>query len=228
MGFSISEIANGTGVSSHTLRYYERIGLLDPVERSNSGHRSYGDDDIGRIEFLTLLRQTGMPIQRMQDFMDLTRVGDETLPERIELLEQHLDDIEVQLENRRACETAVRNKLDIYRSLQPGTGARDNSMPISRFILLRERGPQWDDSVAMRSQDHWDAHAEFMDALVDDGFVVEGGPVGDEKRILLVVNANNDDEVRDRLAPDPWEQHGILVSQPADRWTVILTAPLPA
>lgn len=228
MLYTIREIADRTGVSAHTLRYYERIGLLDPIERSGSGHRRYDDDDIGRIKFLTLLRQTGMPIRRMQDFVNFTRDGGGTLPQRIELLEQHLADIAAQLQNLKACEVAVRDKLCIYRALQLDSGERAISTPDDRFIVLREHGPRWDHSRPMRGQRHWDAHAAFMNALADEGFVIEGGPLGDEERILLVISARTGDAVRDRLAVDPWEQQGILVSQPARRWTVLLGAPAKA
>jgi hypothetical protein len=59
--YTIEEAAERTGISAHTLRYYERIGLLEPVGRASSGHRRYGPNDLGSIEFLTLLRQTACP-----------------------------------------------------------------------------------------------------------------------------------------------------------------------
>ena len=79
--YTIEEAAQRTGVSTHTLRYYERIGLLAPVGRASSGHRRYSDDDLGAVGFLTLLRQTGMPIRDMQRFVELTRAGDDTIPD---------------------------------------------------------------------------------------------------------------------------------------------------
>ena len=70
---TIQQVATLTGLSVHTLRYYERNGLLEPVNRATNGHRRYRTEDITRIEFLTRLRTTGMPIRQMQQFARLYR-----------------------------------------------------------------------------------------------------------------------------------------------------------
>lgn len=114
---TLGETCESTGVSTHTLRYYERIGLLDDIERTASGHRTHSDDDLGRIEFLTLLRATGMPIARMQHFMDLTRGGDGTVADRVTLLEEHRSDIDEQSSRLRECAAAIDRKLGMYRQL---------------------------------------------------------------------------------------------------------------
>ena len=72
------------------------------------------------------------------------------------------------------------------------------------FMVTREPGPSWDRSRPMREQDNWDAHASFMDGLVDDGFVLLGGPVGDGTLFLHIIEADSEREVKDRLAEDPW------------------------
>ena len=72
------------------------------------------------------------------------------------------------------------------------------------FMVTREPGPSWDRSRPMREQDNWDAHASFMGGLVDDGFVLLGGPVGDGTRFLHIIEADSEREVKDRLAEDPW------------------------
>lgn len=87
--FTIQEAALRSGVSVHTLRYYERIGLLEAVDRSDSGHRAYTPQDLGRLRFLTMLRRTGMSIQQMLAFAELERHGNATFGARYELLEQH-------------------------------------------------------------------------------------------------------------------------------------------
>ena len=115
--YTIEEAAQRTGVSTHTLRYYERIGLLAPVGRASSGHRRYNDDDIGAIGFLTLLRQTGMPIRDMQRFVDLTRAGHDTIPERVEVLEAHRDSLAEQLALLNRHFAAIETKIGIYRAL---------------------------------------------------------------------------------------------------------------
>src|SRR5258708_29855364 len=84
---TIQEVAARTGLSVHTLRYYERVGLLDPVGRATSGHRRYADGDLNWIAFLLHLRATGMSIRQMQAFADLRRQGEATMPERLAFLE---------------------------------------------------------------------------------------------------------------------------------------------
>jgi uncharacterized protein YciI len=90
------------------------------------------------------------------------------------------------------------------------------------FVVTEERGPSWDQSRARREQDQWDAHADFMDALVEDGFVVLGGPVGDGVRVLLVTEAEGGREVEARLAEDPWMTMGILRVGKIEPWEVLL------
>ncbi len=87
--YTIQEVAEMTDVSAHTLRYYEKIGLLEHISRHENGHRRYAEKDLGWIQFLKLLRATGMPIQQMQVFMELARQGDSTIPDRIEVLSDH-------------------------------------------------------------------------------------------------------------------------------------------
>ncbi|MCA9976226.1 MAG: MerR family transcriptional regulator, partial [Anaerolineales bacterium] len=65
-GLTIQEVAEMTGLTAHTLRYYEKIGLLESIDRHGNGHRRYDEADLGWIHFLKLLRGTGMPIQQMQ------------------------------------------------------------------------------------------------------------------------------------------------------------------
>ena len=89
-GLSVQAAAERLGLSGHTLRYYERIGLITPVTRQDSsGHRRYSEQDLQGIRFLLYLRATGMPIQEMQHYVALYREGDRTLPERNALMEKH-------------------------------------------------------------------------------------------------------------------------------------------
>ncbi|MEO1166864.1 MAG: MerR family transcriptional regulator, partial [Chloroflexota bacterium] len=74
--YQSQEIADITGLPISTLRYYERIGLLDPVERAENGHRLYSDRDILRVEFLKRVRATGMSIKEMQHYVSLYREGE--------------------------------------------------------------------------------------------------------------------------------------------------------
>jgi DNA-binding transcriptional MerR regulator len=115
--YTIEEAAQRTGVTTHTLRYYERIGLLAPVGRASSGHRRYSDDDLGAIGFLTLLRQTGMPIRDMQRFVELTRAGEGTIPQRVVVLEAHRDALAEQLALLNRHFAAIEIKIGVYRAL---------------------------------------------------------------------------------------------------------------
>ena len=86
---SIAEAAEASGLSVHTLRYYERTGLLEPVRRNRSGHRRYRAADLERITFLTRLRATGMPIREVRRYAELMKAGEATNEERLALLEAH-------------------------------------------------------------------------------------------------------------------------------------------
>ena len=115
--YGIDEAARRTGVTAHTLRYYERIGLLAPVGRAANGHRAYSDDDIGSVRFLTLLRETGMPIRQMTEFVELTRAGDESVAARVEVLEAHRAALHRTLAQLTKHLGALDTKIDVYRAI---------------------------------------------------------------------------------------------------------------
>src|SRR5439155_25097095 len=83
-------------------------------------------------------------------------------------------------------------------------------------VVLRRTGPRWDRSRPMEEQSDWPAHASFMDGLVDEGFVVLGGPLADEERVVHVVEAESEDAVRATLARDPWSKTHLRVDRPVD------------
>jgi DNA-binding transcriptional MerR regulator len=113
---SISDAARATGVSAHTLRYYERAGLmLDRVERASSSHRRYSDEDVRWVVLLTKLRSTGMPIRRMREYAELVREGDGNEAERLALLEAHRAAVLEQLEAMRSNLEAIDRKIELYR-----------------------------------------------------------------------------------------------------------------
>jgi hypothetical protein len=89
------------------------------------------------------------------------------------------------------------------------------------FVVERRLGPSWDESRPLEEQSGWDAHAAFMDGLVDSGFVVLGGPLADEHRVILAVEADSEDEVRSTLARDPWSESHLVVSS-VEPWTIRL------
>jgi uncharacterized protein len=90
------------------------------------------------------------------------------------------------------------------------------------FVVRLERGGPWDWSRELRDQDGWDEHARFMDSLVDDGFILLGGPLEGDRDVLHVVDAPSEEAVRDRLAQDRWHQDGTLRITSIEAWTVLL------
>jgi hypothetical protein len=89
------------------------------------------------------------------------------------------------------------------------------------FVVLRRSGPQWDPARPMEEQSGWTEHAAFMDGLVESGFVFLGGPLADEHRVVLAVEADSGEEVRTTLARDPWDQTHLVIDS-VDRWTIRL------
>ena len=109
----IASVAERTGVSAHTLRYYERIGLLD-VERDASGHRSYTAADYGRVVFVSRLRMTGMPVREIQRYVALAAEGERTVPERLALLQDHRDHVRAQIAELTFALDTIEMKIDVY------------------------------------------------------------------------------------------------------------------
>jgi uncharacterized protein YciI len=93
---------------------------------------------------------------------------------------------------------------------------------VDYFVLRLERGGPWDWSRDMREQDGWDEHASFMDGLVDDGFILLGGPLEDDRHTLHVVDAPSEEAVRARFAEDNWARNGMLTPVSVERWTILL------
>jgi uncharacterized protein YciI len=91
------------------------------------------------------------------------------------------------------------------------------------LVVLRRSGLQWDPSLPMEEQSEWPAHASYMDELVDSGFVVLGGPLADEHRVVHVVEAESEDAVRATYAHDPWSETHLRVDT-IEPWTIRLDA----
>jgi uncharacterized protein YciI len=90
------------------------------------------------------------------------------------------------------------------------------------YAVIRERGSAWNASRAMREQERWAEHAAFMDELADSGFIVMGGPLGDGDNTLLIVDAQSDEAIHERLAADPWTPMNMLSVARIDPWHVLL------
>lgn len=112
---TIAEAAEATGLSAHTLRYYERAGLLEPVDRNEGGHRRYRASDLEWVGFVTKLRATGMPIREVRRYAELMKAGDGTIGERLAMLEAHRDAVLAVLEATAESLELVEWKIGLYR-----------------------------------------------------------------------------------------------------------------
>ena len=111
---SIGEVAERTGLTRHTLRYYERYGLMLGVGRAGSGHRRYSERDLGWIELITKLRATGMPIREVRRYAELVRAGDGNEDERLALLRAHRERVRAELGMMAAYLDAIDMKISHY------------------------------------------------------------------------------------------------------------------
>jgi MerR family transcriptional regulator, aldehyde-responsive regulator len=118
---SMKEMVERSGLSEHTLRYYERIGLLDAIARDRSSrHRHYSERDVMKVVTLACLRATGMSIEQMRRYFDLNEVGADAAPEQIELFERHRDALRA---HRARIEVQLRyldGKVAFWRALGAG------------------------------------------------------------------------------------------------------------
>ncbi|MDY7578917.1 MerR family transcriptional regulator [Herbaspirillum sp. RTI4] len=117
---TIQQAAAATGLTVHTLRYYERIGLIDPIPRQDNSHRLYRQEDMVWIEFLLKLRSTGLPIRQMQRYAELRRLGNqrESVSERKALLEQHTLSLEATLADLQSTLVVMHKKIAMYGELE--------------------------------------------------------------------------------------------------------------
>ena len=92
------------------------------------------------------------------------------------------------------------------------------------FVAISSAGPNRDPSKGTREQPFWDEHAAFIDRLVAEGFILMGGPLVDDGGSLLIVNAEDENEVREKLKNDPWRDQGILKLQSVKRWQIFIDA----
>jgi DNA-binding transcriptional MerR regulator len=118
---TIAEAAERSGLSVHTLRYYERIGLIHPVGRGQNGHRRYGRDDIEWLEFLIKLRTTDMPIRQMVEYAELVREGPQTASRRRAMLEAHREALRERIVELEETAAVIDRKIEIYTEMESNT-----------------------------------------------------------------------------------------------------------
>jgi DNA-binding transcriptional MerR regulator len=113
---TIAQAADAVGVSPHTIRYYERAGLLTPIDRNGSGHRRFTEQDIAWLVTCTRLRATGMPIRRIREYAELVVAGDGNEAARLEILEAHRREVIERMRETEHNLEAIDRKIELYRT----------------------------------------------------------------------------------------------------------------
>ena len=124
---TIAQVAERTGLSTDTLRYYEKAGLIDPVGRTSGNHRVYAAVDLDWLAFLLRLRETGMSIADMQQFAKLRGLGEASVASRLEMLRQHRAALQARLRSLRDNAKALDEKIDHYQQLLDERSERKQS-----------------------------------------------------------------------------------------------------
>ena len=114
----ISEVSKLTELKSHTLRYYESIGIIKDIKRNSSGKRVYSEQDLKWLEFIIRLRETGMNISKMKEYARLRYLGDETVLERKNITLEHLESINNEIDKLLEARNYVKKKIKIYTEME--------------------------------------------------------------------------------------------------------------
>ena len=120
-GYTIRTMAARCGMTTHTLRYYERVGLIQPVGRARNGHRRYSDADEAWLNFLHCMRATNMPIREMQRYAALRAMGEATIEQRRRLLEEHQATIAIQIAALERAHALLTHKIENYCKIEERT-----------------------------------------------------------------------------------------------------------
>ena len=123
--FSMKEVAQITGLSEHTLRFYEKQQLILNIKRDSNNYRLYSDFDIQWIQFLTKVKSTNMPLKDIQKYAELMAKGNSTLAEREEMLLKHKQRIAEQISTLSDILIQIDNKLLRYQRIREGIGQKD-------------------------------------------------------------------------------------------------------
>ncbi|UUZ83347.1 MerR family transcriptional regulator [Paenibacillus sp. P26] len=112
--YTIGQVAEVTGLSIHTLRFYEKEGILPAIKRNEKGIRIFDDMDLQWIKILNYLRLTGMPLAQIRDCAHLCSEGDDTMEERMRLFENHKEKVEEQMKTLRSCIDMINVIMELY------------------------------------------------------------------------------------------------------------------
>jgi DNA-binding transcriptional MerR regulator len=117
MGYTIGEIAETTGLSIHTLRYYEKEGIMPSVKRNDSGIRIYEKTDLEVLQFICCLKETGMPVIDIKKFVNLLVQGDHTIEHRIDLLLKQKENVQSQVDQLMSYIQMLDRKVQLYKTI---------------------------------------------------------------------------------------------------------------
>lgn len=112
----IAEVSEHYGLSTDTLRYYERIGLIPPVNRTGSGIRDYTDLDVRRVEFIKCMRSAGLPLEVLIEYMDLVQRGDQTIETRKEILKEQRALLTARIQDMQKTLDLLNHKIQVYEN----------------------------------------------------------------------------------------------------------------
>jgi DNA-binding transcriptional MerR regulator len=121
-GLTIAEVAERTGLTAHTLRYYERAGLFPPPERGWNGHRRYSEQDLGLLDIITRLRATGMSIAETRQYAQMCRDGATTVPARRQLLQEHRERVVERIASLQRDLGLIDKKIESYYAMDTVCG----------------------------------------------------------------------------------------------------------
>jgi len=113
----IAKVSEQYGISSDTLRYYERIGLIPAVCRNKNGIRDYSDLDLKRVEFIMCMRSAGLPVETLIDYMDLVQQGDQTIEARKEILKEQRDQLVTRMQEMQKSLDLMNRKIAGYEDM---------------------------------------------------------------------------------------------------------------
>ena len=113
----ISKVSERSGISSDTLRYYERIGLLPPVNRNEGGIRDYNEIDVKRVEFIKCMRSAGLPIEALIEYYGLVQQGDQTIEARKEILKEQREQLVAKMEEIQKTLDLLDHKISVYEDI---------------------------------------------------------------------------------------------------------------
>ena len=115
---TIKEVSDKLGLSVHTLRYYEKEGLIRNIKRDINGFRNYSDNDVGWLDLIMKLKLTRMPLKDLKKYADLFYANDPDLDKRIEILQEHKKRVHKEIENLKIADQVIDKKVRIYSNMK--------------------------------------------------------------------------------------------------------------